>query len=76
MSDEEKKKVRELLDKIKEIGIGFDRDALLIIGIFAFCKEAKEYGGSLVVLEKMIKLLDEYPNRKDFIPKAGALIGA
>ena len=75
MSEEEKRKVRELLDKIKEKGIGFDRDALLIIGTFAFCKEAKEYGGSLVILDKMIKLLDEYPNSEDFIAEAGELIG-
>lgn len=76
MSEEESKKVDELLSKIKAVGVGFDRDALIIIGVFAFCKEAKEYGGTLVILDKMIKLLDDYPNRKDFIPKAGALIGA
>ena len=75
MSEEEKKKVRELLDKIKEIGVGFDRDALMIIGTLAFCKEAKEYGGSLVILDKMIKLLDDYPNSADFIAEAGELIG-
>ena len=76
MSEEESKKVDELLSKIKEKGVGFDRDALMIVGTFAFCKEAKEHGGSLVILDKMIKLLDEYPNSEDFIAEAGELIGA
>ena len=75
MSEEERKKVSELHEKIKKVGKDFDEDAWFMCGVFAFCKEANNYGGSIKILDEMIKLLDRYPHRKDFITKASALVG-
>lgn len=75
MTESTSRKTDELLKKIREKGQGFDRDALLIVGTIAFCKEAKEYGGTEKILDEMIKLLDKYPKAEDFIPEAFLLIG-
>ena len=75
MNKEEREKVRQLAQIIKEKGVGFDRDTLLIVGTFAFCEDADKYGGTLHILDEMIKILEEHPNVEEFMARVGRLVG-
>ena len=70
----EEKKVKELREKLRKYP-DFDREAWLIIGTFAFCEEADNFGGTEYILDEMIKLVGKCSNLDDFIADAGSLIG-
>ena len=74
MSEKEKKKIRELLNKIKAVGKGFDDEAIMMLGCIAFSKQSDEYGGSVYIMNEMIKLLDKYPNADDFMTEAFEIV--
>lgn len=74
MTDKEKEKTKLLREKLKKYK-DFDRDAWLIIGAFAFCKESDEYGGSEHILDEMIKLVEKNATLEGFMADIGTLVG-
>jgi len=75
MSASEEKKVKILREKVKKYP-DLSREDWMMIGVFAFCEEADDYGGTEHILDEMIKLVDKCSDFDTFIAEAGALVDA
>ena len=74
MTLNEQKKMQLLVSKIKENGVGFTKEDMMLVGLIALCKESVAKKQTEKNFDEMIKLIDKYPKSDEFLERAIKLI--